>query len=63
MKVVVDPDVCMGCGVCESIAPDIFILRDELFAHVIMDPVPETMRDIVDEAIAECPEQAISLID
>jgi len=63
MKVVVDPDVCLGCGVCESIAPDIFILRDELFAHIILDPVPENMRDIVDEAIAECPEKAIRLID
>jgi ferredoxin len=63
MKVVVDPDLCMGCGVCESIAPDIFAIRDELFAQVIMEPVPEKMWDVVEEAISECPEQAISAIE
>lgn len=63
MKVIVDPDICLGCGVCESIAPDIFSLGDEVYALVIMNPVPEQMRDVVDEAIAECPEEAIRIIE
>ena len=63
MKVVVDPDTCLGCGVCESIAPDIFILGDEVYAKVIMDPVPEQKRVIVEEAVSECPEEAISIIE
>ncbi|PKO14198.1 MAG: ferredoxin [Chloroflexi bacterium HGW-Chloroflexi-10] len=63
MKVVVDPDICLGCGVCESIAPNIFILGDEVYAKVIMNPVPEQLRDVVEEAVSECPEEAISIIE
>lgn len=63
MRVVVDQDLCMGCGVCESIAPDIFVLGDELHAKVILDPISEKYRFMVEEAVAECPEVAISILD
>ena len=63
MRVFVDPDLCMGCGVCESIAPDIFELGDELHAKVIMDPISEKFRFVVEEAIAECPEVAITITE
>lgn len=63
MKVIVDSETCLGCGVCESIAPDIFVLGDEIYAKVIMNPIPEQMRDIVEEAVSECPEEAISIVE
>ena len=63
MRVYVDQDLCMGCGVCESIAPDIFVLGDELHAKVILDPVSEKYRFMVEESVAECPEVAISITD
>jgi ferredoxin len=63
MRVVVDPDLCMGCGVCESIAPDIFELGDELHAKVILDLIQEKYRYVVEEAIAECPEVAIQITE
>jgi ferredoxin len=63
MKVIVDQDLCMGCGVCESIAPEIFSLGEELHANVILDPISEKYRLIVEEAIAECPEVAIKIIE
>ncbi len=63
MNVIVDPDICLGCGVCESIAPEIFSLGDEIYAMVIMNPVPEKMRYLVEEALAECPEEAISILE
>jgi ferredoxin len=63
MKVVVDSETCLGCGICESITPDIFNLGDEIYAKVIMNPVPEQMRDVVEEAISECPEEAIMIIE
>jgi ferredoxin len=63
MRVIVDQELCMGCGVCESIAPEIFLLGDELHAKVIMDQIPEKYRFSVEEAIAECPEVAITLIE
>lgn len=63
MRVIVDSETCLGCGVCESIAPDIFVLGDEIYANVILDPIPEQSRDVVEEAVSECPEEAISIID
>jgi ferredoxin len=60
MKVYVDSETCMGCGVCETIAPEIFRLGDEIYAHVLLDPVPEEYRDLVQQALDECPEEAIS---
>ena len=63
MRVIVDPDLCMGCGVCESIAPDIFELGNELYARVILDPIPDNYIFSIEEAIAECSEVAINLIE
>ncbi len=63
MKVFVDPDTCLGCGVCETIAPEIFQLGDEGIALVLLDPVPESLRDLVQQAVEECPEGAISFED
>lgn len=63
MRVFVNPEICRGCGVCESIAPDIFALGDEMYAQVILNPVPEMMRYLVEEAIGDCPEDAISIVE
>jgi ferredoxin len=63
MKVIVDPETCLGCGICESIAPDVFVLGDEIYAKVILNPIPEQMRDVVEEAVSECPEEAISITE
>lgn len=63
MKVTVDPDACMGCGVCETIVPEVFILGDEGFAITQLDPTPEQFRDLVQQAIDECPEEAINAAD
>jgi ferredoxin len=61
MDVKIDPNACMGCGICETIAPEIFLLGEEIHAHVLMRPVPETLWDLVLQAIEECPEQAIEM--
>ena len=41
MRVIVDEDLCLGCGICEGLAPDVFSLANEPFAEVLLDPVPE----------------------
>jgi ferredoxin len=63
MRIFVDPDLCKGCGICESIAPDIFELNAEFQAKVICDPIPEQFREVVEETIAECPEIAIIITE
>lgn len=61
MKAVVDPDLCIGCGLCEDTCPEVFRLMDDGLAHVIdEDPPAETYSDI--EGAAElCPVAAITV--
>jgi ferredoxin len=61
MKVVVDPNKCLGCGVCEGDAPDVFELSGDV-ATVKMDPVPDKYKKDVETAIADCPEEAIAIV-
>lgn len=63
MKVSIDPDACMGCGVCETIVPEVFSLGDEGYVITLMDPTPEQFRDLVQQAMDECPEEAIKAED
>jgi len=60
VKAFVDPDICIGCGVCETIAPNVFQLSDGGFAVVIVDEVPAGTEGDVRQAAEECPEGAIS---
>ncbi|MXX02152.1 MAG: ferredoxin, partial [Acidimicrobiia bacterium] len=34
MKVWIDQDLCTGDGLCEEIAPDVFVLLDDGLAYV-----------------------------
>jgi ferredoxin len=61
MKVKVDEDLCLGCGICEGLAPDVFSLANEPFAEVLVDVVPAEMEDDVRQAAEECPEEAITI--
>lgn len=57
----VDKDICIGCATCEGIAPDYFKIEDGL-AHAIKD-YSEEDADLIEEAINNCPVQAISIVD
>ena len=59
MKVRVDEDLCLGCGICEGLAPDVFSLANEPFAEVLVDVVPAELEDDVRQSAEECPEEAI----
>ena len=61
MKAIVDKDLCIACGVCEGIAPEVFSLQREPYAEVLLDPIPADMEDAVEEAKEECPEGAITI--
>jgi len=63
MRTTVDPDLCIGCGICEGIVPEVFILLNEPYAEVLLDPVPEEFHEAVREAAEECPEMAIAIIE
>lgn len=57
MKVRIE-DTCTACGLCSDTCPEVFELGDEL-AQVIVDEVPPEQEDAVQEAVDECPVEAI----
>ncbi len=59
MKAVVNADSCIGCGVCEGIAPDVFTLGEEGIAVVQLDPIPEKFWEDTRQAASDCPDEAI----
>jgi ferredoxin len=63
MRIVVNYDLCESNAVCMSVAPDVFEVRDDDFLYVLDEHPPEALRPKMEEAVARCPKQAISLAD
>jgi ferredoxin len=61
MKAHVDLDLCIGCGICPDVAPQIFEMGSDDKAHVILDPIPEEMHAICRDACDQCPQAAIEI--
>jgi len=59
MRAYVDQELCIGCGLCESTAPEVFELNDDGKAAAVADTTEEN-RAAVQEAIDSCPVSAIS---
>jgi ferredoxin len=60
MRVTVDEETCIGCGLCAETCPDVFELKDDK-AYAKMDEVPEAFADACREAAEECPVEAIQI--
>ena len=59
MKLKVDKDICIGCGACQAIAPDVFEIDDDGLAKTIVDEVPEDNSEDAIDAKEGCPVSAI----
>ncbi len=67
MKVWVEKETCIGCGVCPAIAPQYFKIDDDGKAATIDESgnpvpfreVPEADRDLVMNAVMSCPTSSI----
>lgn len=61
MKAYVDKDLCIGCGLCANICPEVFEFGTEDVATVIADTVPADAEDTAKESEDSCPSSAIRL--
>ncbi|MFD2924060.1 ferredoxin [Halobacillus naozhouensis] len=66
---IVDQETCIGCGNCEGLDSDIFDLDEDGLAFVKLDrnqgsvPIPENKVEKLEEAVEECPTDAIKVSD
>lgn len=60
MKVTVLEDVCTGCGLCISDAPDVFEVPESV-AKVKVNPIPPELEESAKLAAADCPVEAIKV--
>jgi len=61
MKAAVDPELCIGCGLCTSICPDVFFLNDEGLAEAVDQDIAEELLADAEEARDQCPVEAITI--
>jgi len=59
MTAKVDPDVCIGCGLCAQTCPEVFRMEDDK-AVAYATPAPAA-EESCKKAAEECPVNAISL--
>lgn len=63
MKLEVDFGLCEGNGVCMGITPEVFHLGDDDILTVLQPEVTPENEDWVNEAVRQCPRQAISITE
>lgn len=59
MKITIDQDKCLRCGMCTGIAMDIFEFDDEGNIKVNEENINEETKDSVEDAVSSCPVGAI----
>ena len=62
MKAIVDPDLCIGCAVCEAMCDTVFEMKNDI-AVAKVDPVPADAEESCREAADACPVDAIAITE
>ena len=58
MRATVDKSLCMGCGVCPDVCPEVFEMDGEQ-AVAKVNKVPAGAEDACRDAAKQCPTEAI----
>lgn len=59
MKVKVNKEICIGCGACQAIAPDVFEIEDDGLAQAKDIEINDNIKEDVIDALEGCPTSAI----
>lgn len=59
MKVKVNPELCIACGACISLAPDVYDWGEDDKAVALEGEVPPELEDEAQDALESCPTEAI----
>ncbi len=62
MKANVNKETCIGCGLCETICPDVFAMKESV-AEVIVETVPPQAERGCRQAVESCPVAAITITE
>ena len=57
-KVIIDEELCTGCGLCAASCADVFEMQDDNKAHVISG---ECSNCDLPQVVSECPVEAIKV--
>ena len=60
IRPVIEQDLCIGCGMCETICPEVFELRDDGLAYVINEEPVEDLYPAIEESMEACPTECIT---
>lgn len=60
MRVTVDEETCIGCGLCAETCPEVFEMNDDKVC-VKVDEIPEDAAETCREAVENCPVEAIQI--
>lgn len=58
MRVRIDEDLCVGCGLCVNTCPDIFVMKEDK-AVTKVSVVPSGSEESAKQSKDECPVEAI----
>lgn len=59
MRVDVDQELCISCGACIDISPEVFEWNGDGKARSKVDEVPSELEEQIHEAVEGCPVEAI----
>ncbi len=61
MKAVIDAETCIGCGLCEQLAPDVFKMEEDKAVVAIADDIPEDQLTDAQSGAEQCPVTCITI--
>jgi len=63
MKIKINTEKCIGCGMCQSICPEVFELNEKGKSEVKEGVENKKNEECIKEAIDACPVKAIEKIE